>query len=309
MRLLPLVLFFLLLSVSAHAQAIPPSPSGYVLDSSGVLSTEQRQALELRLGQLEQSTTVEVAVYIFPSLEGGNMFLHTQEVFDAWKIGNAEIDNGLLIAISTQDREWRIHTGYGLEGTLPDSLAYRIGTRKMVPLLKEGDYFGGISAALDDVEGLMSGNEEMRASYEDDDPFASPFELFGLGFSMALMAGALLVLVLGKLLVSLPKEKKLETGIGNFFFILLSGFWVLLMTGFVGALFIGSFYGFSFLSLYYAYLLFAVPLPMKISTLGPMTGMGGIGRGGFGGGSFGGGFGSGGFGGGMSGGGGAGGRF
>lgn len=306
MRLLPLVLFFLLLSVSAHAQAVPPAPSGYVLDLSQVLSAEQKGELELRLGQLEQSTTVEVAVYIFPSLEGGDMFLHTQEVFDAWKIGNEEKDNGLLIAISTQDREWRIHTGYGLEGTLPDSLAYRIGTRKMVPLLAEGDYFGGISAALDDVDALMQGNEEVRASYAEKDPFSPPFELFGLGFSMALVAGGLLVLVLGKLLVSLPAEKKLETGIGNFFFILMSGFWVLMMAGFVGALFIGSFYGFTFLSLYYAYLLLAAPLPMKISTMGTMTGMGGFGRSGrFGGGSFGGG----GFGGGMSGGGGAGGRF
>lgn len=306
MRLLPLFLFFLLLSVSVTAQIIPPVPSGYVLDLSGVLSSEQKAALETRLGQLEQSTTVEVAVYIFPSLEGGDMFLHTQEVFDAWKIGDEKIDNGLLISISTQDREWRIHTGYGLEGILPDSLAYRIGTRKMIPLLAEGDYFGGISATLDDVEALMGGNEEVRASYVDDDPFASPFELFGLGFAMALVAGGLLVLVLGKLLVRLPKEKKLETGIGNFFFILMSGFWVLMMTGFVGALFIGSFYGFTFLSLYYAYLLLAVPLPMKMSTMGTMTGMGGFGRsGGFGGGSFGGR----GFGGGMSGGGGAGGRF
>lgn len=307
MRLLPLFLFFLLLSVSVTAQVIPPAPSGYVLDLSGVLSAEQKQELEIRLGQLEQNTTVEIAVYIFPSLEGGDMFLHTQEVFDAWRIGNEKIDNGLLIAISTQDREWRIHTGYGLEGTLPDSLAFRIGTRQMVPLLKEGDYFGGISAALNDIEALTVGNEEVRASYDDGDSFAPPFELFGLGFAMALVAGGLFLLVLGKLLVKLPKEKKMETGIGNFFFILMSGFWVLMMTGFVGALFIGSFYGFTFLSLYYAYLLLAVPLPMKISTMGTMTGMGGFGRsGGFGGGSFGGG---GGFGGGMSGGGGAGGRF
>jgi uncharacterized protein len=306
MRLLPFFFFFLLI-LTVSAQVVPPVPNGYVLDTAGVFSSEQKAALETRLGQLEQSTTVEVAVFVFPSLEGGDMFLYTQEVFDAWKIGDEGIDNGLLIAISTQDREWRIHTGYGLEGTLPDSLAYRIGTRKMVPLLKEGDYFGGISAAIDDVELLMQGNEEVRASYEEKDPFAPPFELFGLGFSMALVAGGLLVLVLGKLLAGLPKEKKLETGFGNIFFILISGFWIFMLAGFVGALVIGSFYGFTALSLYYLYLLAAAPLPIKMSGLGSGMMMGGFGRGsgGIGGGSFGGG----GFGGGMSGGGGAGGRF
>ncbi|MEK6970478.1 MAG: TPM domain-containing protein, partial [archaeon] len=267
MRLLPLFFFLFLLS-GVSAQSIPPAPSGYVLDAAGVFSDEQKASLESRLGQLEQSTTVEVAVYVFSSLEGGDMFLHTQEVFDAWKIGDAGIDNGLLIAISVQDREWRIHTGYGVEGTLPDGLAYRIGSRKMVPLLKDGDYFGGISAALDDVEALMQGNEEVRASYAEKDLFASPFELFGLGFGMALVAGGLLVLVLGKLLVRLPKEKRMETGIGNFFFILLSGFWILMLVGFAGALVIGSFFGFTALSLYFLYLLVAAPLPIKMGSVG-----------------------------------------
>ena len=305
MRLLPFFIFFLLV-LTVSAQVGPPVPKGYVLATAGVFSSEQKAALETRLGQLEQATTVEVAVFVFPSLGGGDMFLYTQEVFDAWKIGNAEKDNGLLIAISTQDREWRIHTGYGLEGTLPDSLAYRIGTRKMVPLLKEGDYFGGISAALDDVEALMRGNEEVRVSYE-----IKPveFELFGSGFLMGLVAAGLFGILLIVTASRLPSDGRMWKVMVHAWMILFAGVWISILLSSIAFLLFNGLYPFTFLSLIWGYLLFFGKLPWKITKGSSVIGGGLGGMGGFGGGRIGGGGFSGGFGGGMSGGGGAGGRF
>ena len=212
MRPLLLFSFFIFLALSVHAQAVP-EPQGYVLDTAGMLTLEQEQELETRLQALEANTTVEVVVYVFPSLEGGDMFLYTQDVFEIWGIGQKGKDNGLLITISSQDRLWRIHTGYGLEGTIPDSLTYQIGDRKLVPYLKEGDYYGGISAVLEDVEGLVLNDPSVQAAYEERGMFEEPFELFGLGFAMGIVALVLFVLTLIKSQLAASKGNKLAASI------------------------------------------------------------------------------------------------
>ncbi|MEK6902806.1 MAG: TPM domain-containing protein [archaeon] len=305
MRRLLFFSFIILFALSVHAQIIP-TPQGFVLDTADMLTLEQEQSLETRLAALEQTTSVEIAVYIFPSLEGGDMFLYTQSVFEQWKIGQKGKNNGLLITISAQDREWRIHTGYGLEGTLPDAWAYQIGTRKLVPYLKEGDYFSGISAALDDIEGFVLNDPSVQASYEEKPLFEGPFELFGLGFTMVLIAGVLLILTLIKATLSIKGSGKAVNVFSHFFFFIMMGIWITFLVGFFTTFLFNGFFGFTALSAFYAYLLLFGKFPM-VSHGSSHSGsfIGGWGGGGFGGGGFGGG----GFGGGSSGGGGAGGGF
>ncbi|MFH0970454.1 MAG: TPM domain-containing protein [Candidatus Diapherotrites archaeon] len=311
MRAFPFLLFFLLLSSITWAQAVPPSPIGYVLDTAGVLTSAQIGDIESRLNALEQSATVEIAVYIFPSLEGGDMFEYTQRVFDTWKIGQSGKNNGLLITIATQDRAWRIHTGYGVEGAVPDALAYKIGQKKMVPFLAEGKYYDGIMAALDDIEGIVKENPEVVAEYTD---APVEFELFDLGFRMAILAVLLLVGIVWKIRKQIPSKNWVTVGTPNFILLLLIGFVISFFLTAWGFFLFNGLYPFTFLSGIYAYWLLFSSFPWKMIS-GKNTGMGSgmfiggmggrRGSGGFGGGSFGGG----GFGGGMSGGGGAGGRF
>ena len=37
------------------------------------------------------------------------------------------MDNGVVILVAVEDREWNISTGYGVEGILPDIRTNRIG--------------------------------------------------------------------------------------------------------------------------------------------------------------------------------------
>ena len=48
------------------------------------------------------------------------------EVFEAWKLGQKDKDNGILIVVVPNDRRMRIEVGYGLEATLTDAMAGRI---------------------------------------------------------------------------------------------------------------------------------------------------------------------------------------
>ncbi len=73
---------------------------------------------------------------------------------EAWKLGREEVDgkkvdDGVLVLVAKNDRKVRIEVGYGLEGAIPDAYARRIIAETIAPKFRQGDYFGGVSAAID----------------------------------------------------------------------------------------------------------------------------------------------------------------
>ena len=50
----------------------------------------------------------------------------------------------------------RFHTGYGLEGVLPDAICQRIQQQSMLPLFREGRYGEGLVAGLQQVDQLLT---------------------------------------------------------------------------------------------------------------------------------------------------------
>jgi uncharacterized protein len=65
-------------------------------------------------------------------------------------------------------REIRFHTGYGLEGVLPDALCYRIQQDYMVPYFRAGNYSEGMVSGMRAVDALLQGGELPRAEREED---------------------------------------------------------------------------------------------------------------------------------------------
>jgi uncharacterized protein len=51
----------------------------------------------------------------------------------------------------------RIEVGYGLEGPLPDAIAKRIVAETITPYFKQGDFYGGIDAGLDQMIKVVDG--------------------------------------------------------------------------------------------------------------------------------------------------------
>ena len=70
---------------------------------------------------------------------------------EQWKLGRKKVDDGALLLIAKDDRTLRIEVGYGIEGPLNDATAKRIVSDVIAPRLKEGDYFGGVSAGVDQI--------------------------------------------------------------------------------------------------------------------------------------------------------------
>ena len=102
-----------------------PSPSreGYIYDEVGMVSDETKNHIVQTAKELEQKTGAQIVVAIVHDLQGMPIEDYSVALFEKWKIGNKEKDNGLLLLISKEDRKFRMEVGYGLEGSIPDSRA------------------------------------------------------------------------------------------------------------------------------------------------------------------------------------------
>lgn len=145
------LLLLLLLPILIKAQSFPEKPLNYVTDNAGVLNTQQQSALNSKLKAFEDSTTNQLFIYVTSDIGGVSLTDHCQEIFNTWEIGRKGKDNGVLVAIVVDQKQFRIHTGYGLEGALPDILTKKIQDEVMRPHFKKGDYFTGISEGVDQL--------------------------------------------------------------------------------------------------------------------------------------------------------------
>ncbi|MBN1689760.1 MAG: TPM domain-containing protein [Dehalococcoidia bacterium] len=138
-------------SIPASAQNFPEL-TGYVNDNAGLLSDQAGAELESQLAQLEKDTTAQVFVATVKSLEGDSIEDYASRLFEKWKIGQKDKDNGILFLVALDDRKMRIEVGYGLEPVITDGRAGRIRDDDVLPLFKINDYEGGIKAGVALIE-------------------------------------------------------------------------------------------------------------------------------------------------------------
>src|SRR5258708_24417553 len=147
---------FLLISFSASAQidkVVPKRPSTpkLVNDFTGTLTPEQKDALERKLYQYDDSTSNQVAVVIIPSTGDYAVEDVALQILRDWGVGNKDKNNGIVILVAKDDRNIRIEVGYGLEGAIPDITANGIIDNDITPEFKEGNYYRGLDKATDDI--------------------------------------------------------------------------------------------------------------------------------------------------------------
>ncbi|MCW8984100.1 MAG: TPM domain-containing protein, partial [Thermoanaerobaculales bacterium] len=134
-----------------------PYLAGRVNDQANLLDDGVESQLEERLRLLEEETGAQVAVLTIPSLEGDPLEDFSIRVVETWKLGRADADDGVLILIARDERRMRIEVGYGLEGVLTDAQSGRIIDGLMAPRFREGDFDGGVSAAVEAVSSAIRG--------------------------------------------------------------------------------------------------------------------------------------------------------
>lgn len=148
------LLLFLFVGVqSVFSQKIEnkPQPPVAVNDFAQMLEPFQKQALEEKIRNYNDSTSSAIVIITVPDLQGYDIAELALKYLRGWGIGTKEKNNGVLIIVSKAERKAYIATGYGMEGVLPDILAKQIIDQRMIPFFKQNDFYGGFNNAVDAI--------------------------------------------------------------------------------------------------------------------------------------------------------------
>ena len=194
------LLFALALCGSSFAAAQVPVPplTGRVTDQTGTLTVEQKAALEKTLQAFEARKGSQLAVLMVPTTAPEQIEQYALRVAEQWKLGRKKVDDGAILVVAKTDRALRIEVGYGLEGALNDATAKRIISETITPRFKDGDFYGGVSAGVDQIIRVLDG-EPLPASNGKPVSGIGDFQQYApVIFVLALVIGGILRSVLGR---------------------------------------------------------------------------------------------------------------
>ena len=184
--------------------------SSPVVDQANILNAQEKQRLETQLRSIYQKGLAQAAVVIVPTTNGMPIFDYALQVAEKWKLGNKDIDDGLLMVVAVNDRDMYILTGYGLEGVLPDAAVNRIIREDITPLFKQNDYGAGILAGVESLKTRLTADPDVLAradaqaaerSQSQNDVGDSPSPVFL--FVMAMIFGSFITSVFGRVFGSI----------------------------------------------------------------------------------------------------------
>ena len=165
-----LFLLFSFQSVLSQKIENKPQPPAAVNDFGNFLEPFQRQALEQKLRNYNDSTSSAIVIITVPDLQGYDIAEVALKYLRDWGIGVKGKNNGVVILVSKAERKARIETGYGMEGVLPDILAKQIIDQRMVPFFKNNDYYAGFDNAIDAIIEAAAGEYKADPKQNKDKP-------------------------------------------------------------------------------------------------------------------------------------------
>lgn len=176
-------------------QPVPPLQAR-VTDMTATLDAAQRQTLESQLAALEAAKGAQVAVLLVATTAPEDIASYAIRVFDTWKLGRKDVDDGVLLIVAKDDRRVRIEVARGLEAAIPDAAVARIIREYLGPRFRSGDYYGGIRDAVGALVTLI--NDETLPPPLDDTAGAAD-EATSSGISAGIFAVMVLRALLGGL--------------------------------------------------------------------------------------------------------------
>jgi uncharacterized protein len=169
-----------------------------VTDLTGTLTREQRAALDQTLQAFEARKGAQVAILMVSTTRPETIEQYSLRVVEQWKLGRKRVDDGALLIIAKDDHTLRIEVGYGLEGVLTDAASKRIISEDIVPRFKQGDFYGGVSAGIDRMLGVIAGEALPPSKQTAGDRGEPVRQLMPILLVLTLVLGGLLRSMLGR---------------------------------------------------------------------------------------------------------------
>ncbi|MFZ9155941.1 MAG: TPM domain-containing protein [Schleiferiaceae bacterium] len=191
MRLL-VALFVLSLGLQAQPWEKPSPSEGLVVwrATAPVIPSDEEARLEAILQAINDSTSTQIAVLFVDRVNDDLNFVAAQ-TGEAWGIGQAETDNGMLVLIALEDRKMAIQVGRGLEPTITDLVSHQLIENTLKPAFRNQQYAAGLEELATEVAQRLSGQFDAVESEEDRPfPFAVVFVVVLVFIALARRGGS-----------------------------------------------------------------------------------------------------------------------
>lgn len=139
-----LLLLFLVLNILNVKALVSPTAEFYCNDYANILNNETKDYIINHSKSLEAKTKAQIVVVTVKNLEGRTIEEYATSLFRKFGIGDARENNGLLLLLALEERQFRVEVGSGLEGILPDGLTGRYQDQYIIPYLKNNEWDIGI---------------------------------------------------------------------------------------------------------------------------------------------------------------------
>jgi uncharacterized protein len=142
----------LTIASSALCQTLPEPLTDTVSDFADVIDPTEEGRISRSLTELREATGVHMVVVTVPGLDGQSgagmpIDAYGKALFNAWGVGGADRNDGILLLLDTATREARIALGAGYDPVY-DGRAARVLSTAVLPELREGRMASGIEAGI-----------------------------------------------------------------------------------------------------------------------------------------------------------------
>jgi len=135
----------------AHAQPdFPERGKAPVLDLANIIDDGTEAQLTQQLEDFETRNERQFVIVTLDTLQGYDIADYGYQLGRYWGLGDAENNDGIILIVAPNERRMRIEVGYGLEGIIPDGLAFEY-VEGMKTYFRNNDYSGGISWAANEI--------------------------------------------------------------------------------------------------------------------------------------------------------------
>lgn len=149
--LLTVMLFVGLTAVPAGASAkIPDAPDPfYAADFAGVLTEDTENYIIEKNGILENECGGQIVVVTVDFLDGMDIEDYAYKLFNSWKIGDEDENNGVLLLLVIGEENYWCMQGKGLESVLSSGDIDDILWNDLEDDFAEGNYNAGVEKTFD----------------------------------------------------------------------------------------------------------------------------------------------------------------
>lgn len=124
----------------------------------GFLTKKEEKEIVEAIREAEQKTSGEIRVHLERSTGGQDIFERAMEVFHQLKMDNTKQDNGVLIYVAVEDRNFVIYGDKGINEVVPDDF-WESTKDLIVSHFKKGHFKQGL------VDGILKAGEQLQKHF------------------------------------------------------------------------------------------------------------------------------------------------